>query len=140
MTFLDDHLLRNDEQPYGLIEEVDSIEIPTSQDVRTIWRYAFASDLFWYTLQQFHQDPSQQVERCRRLAAGLESAYAPQERTIAPTLARLHAAAGNQAQAHHYRWMAHNQDRADAAYAQARLLMQIDKRDWSALEQGWVAR
>ena len=140
IDFLDDHLARSEDQPYGLIQELDSIPITDGQEVRTLWSYTFASDLFWYTLQQFHQDPSLQAQRCARLAAGLEAVYAPQERNIAHTLARLHAAAGNQQQAYHYRWMAHNQAQAQATYVQARLLMQIDKSGWSALEQGWVAR
>ncbi len=140
IDFLDERLVRTDDQPYGLLEEWESVQIPVGAEVRHLWRYRFAAELFWYTLQQFHRDPSQQAQRCAQLAAALQAAYASQARTIAPILSRLHATAGNQTQAQHYRWMAHTTGQANAAYAQSQLLMQIDKSDWSPLEQGWVAR
>jgi len=94
INFLDDHLVRDDERPDGLVDELGLIGIPTAEDKpRYLACYAFTSEFIRADLAA-SLTRSERIERSRALADSLIVLYAG-TRTKAHEIAELLAAAGD---------------------------------------------
>jgi hypothetical protein len=131
IDFFDDHLVASDEQPDGVLRDDGggTIEDPATGQ-RTLWRYAFVSDLHWHALNRYGLTDSERKQLSLTLARTLASLYAPEEKLIARALARLFKACGDEASATRYRRTADYTTSREAMHQQATLMMAVNKDDW----------
>ena len=112
-------LLKDADRPDGLLEEAEPVMVSGFEEDRCLWRYRFASRLFWHTAGRLPFPADERVELCRALAEYLAAAYGSEVRKIAPVLARLYTEAGDAQQAEHYHTLAHNVGTVASLYCEA---------------------
>ncbi len=132
IDFFDDYLVASAEQPDGILQEDTSITIEDPQTgPRTLWRYAFASDLHWYALKsRYVLTAIEQNQMGLALARTLIGLYAPEENQIARTLANLFKVGGDAGTASGYQRTADYATSRAAMCQQALMVMAINKDDW----------
>ena len=132
IDFFDDHLVASTERADGILHEDDSVTIDDEQTgTRTFWRYSFVSDLHWHAMQsRYSLTAAEQKQLSLTLAHTLTALYAPDERLIARTLARLFKAGGDETAARNHQRTADYATSRAALRQQALLLMAINKDDW----------
>jgi tetratricopeptide (TPR) repeat protein len=109
---------------------------------RTLWQYAFVSDLHWVALERYgfadEQRPgkgsSEKLEMSAALANALTEVYAPEERLVATPLARLLRDVGHQEVANHYQRMAEYAADSAMMREQAIYLLAFNKEHWEQWE------
>ena len=132
IDFFDDHLVASAERADGILHEDDSVTIEDEQTgERTLWRYAFVSDLHWHALQsRYSLTAAEQKQLSLALAHTLAALYSPEERLIARTLARLFKVGGDETSARNHQRAADYVTSRAALRQQALWLMAINKDDW----------
>ena len=131
IDFFDDHLVASDEQPDGILQDDGSI---TTEDPetgqRTLWRYTLVSDLHWHALNRYGLTDSERKLLSLALARTLAGLYAPEEKLVARTLARLFKVGGDESAATRYRRTADYATSREAMRQQAMLMMAVNKDGW----------
>lgn len=132
IDFFDDHLIASEERADGILLEDGSVTIDDEQTgERTLWRYAFVSDLHWHALQsRYSLTATEQKQLSLALAHTLAALYSPEERLIARTLARLFKTGGDETAARNYQRTADYATSRAALRQQALFLMAINKDGW----------
>ncbi len=132
IDFIDDELAQSNDNPDGLLQEADSLEIPLNPSAtRTLWRYRFAADLFWLACREYGFTETELPNASAALAAVLQEAYEPEVRLIAGSLARLYRNCRAKKAAEHYRRMWDFGFERESMRKQALLLLRVNKDDWS---------
>jgi tetratricopeptide (TPR) repeat protein len=147
--FLDDFLVQTQDNPDGILSENGSVEIPVQNGTpRTLWLYSFVSDLQWMAMGRYgfatkHRPGnrgSEKMEKSRALANALLKTYAPEERLVAPQLARLLRESGDKDKARTYQRMADYAARREVMREQAFYITTINKDNWEQWLCGRAAK
>ena len=129
ITFLDDVLAQSDKRPHGIITEIESVAIEDrSKGNRVLWRYSFVSPLYGAAAMTY--ESNKKAERARALAHSLLESYSPEEKQIAPKLARLFKIGGDHETALHFQRMAEYAMMREGLYLLSRYMLSINKDDW----------
>jgi hypothetical protein len=132
IDFIDEDLLQSDDNPDGLLQEADPLEIPLNlSDTRTLWRYRFAADLLWLACREYGFTETELPNASASLAAALQEVYEPEVRLIAGSLAWLYRNCQANEAAEHYRRMWDFGFERESMRQQALLLLRVNKDDWS---------
>lgn len=149
IDFLDEKLVRTDDNPNGILLEIDSLTIPKSDGSQnTLWRYWFVSELHWLALERYGffnerrpgKEDSQKGEMTVALVTALDQTYAPGQRFVAASLARLMKSVGQPEVAQHYHRMATYLAARESTQENAFHLLTINKDDWERWRRGHAAR
>ena len=149
IDLLDDVLVRTEENPGGLLSEEESVRINTPDGAtRTLWRYRFLSDLQWLALardgfvneQRPDKSESERMKKASALAQALVETYAPEERFVAASIARLSRDVGRAEKARHYQRMADYTTDREVMREHALFMLTTDKDDWEQWQLGRAAK
>jgi tetratricopeptide (TPR) repeat protein len=105
IDLLDESLVVDDEHPWGVVTEVESVAVSDESGARVLWLYEFAAELDWLTLRHHGFAAGEQRRHSLLLARALQALYGGEARRAAPSLARLFEAAGEREPAAHFRRM-----------------------------------
>jgi tetratricopeptide (TPR) repeat protein len=126
-------------RPDGVLERVPDLTLhDPRKGQKTLHRFAFASDLFRFTLLrgQYGLADADRPDASLKLARALLDLYHPDEHRIATTVAQLFLLGGDTQEAARYQRMSdfHPGRHVEALRAQALALMAAPKDDWDEAE------
>lgn len=131
MDFLDETLLTCERNPDGLLTEVGFITVNDHDGERKLFRYSFATDLFWMTLNRYGLTTEETHDLAYRLGQILIDLYSPQERQIARTLATLFRLAGDKDSETKYQRMADFDMTVSVNRLLAKCILSLPKDEWN---------
>ena len=149
IDFLDENLVQSDHNPDGVLLEDDSVSIGKPDgSVTNLWCYRFVSELHWLALERHgfaeterpDKGSSERREKTAAFVKALKETYAPEERLIAATLARLLRDLGSTKESQEYQRIANYAANHSLMREQALYLLTINKDDWEERRCGETAK
>lgn len=137
IDFLDESLVRTSTQPDGVVVETESIVLAQGQDeTRTLWRYAFVSDLYVFVLRRYGLISAERCHASLELARALAAVYVTDEARVAGTLARLFGEGGDEQMARRYQRLADFGMSGDMVRWHVAALQSAPRDDWQKEDYG----
>ncbi len=149
IDFIDETLVQTDDKPDGLLLEDGSISIAKPDgSITNLWCYRFVSELHWLALERHgfaeterpDKGSSERREKTATLVKALKETYAPEERLIAATLARLLRELGRTEETQKFQRIANYAAHHSLMREQALYVLTVNKDDWEERRCGEAAK
>ena len=149
IDFVDENLVQSDDNPDGLLLEDGSVSIAKPDgSITNLWYYRFVSELHWLALERHgfaeterpDKGSSERLEKTATLVEALKETYAPEDRLVAATLARLLRDLASTEESQEYQRMANYAANRTLMREHALNLLTVNKDDWEEWRCGQTAK